>query len=402
MTSADGWTECRLDEICRMRGGVAFKPSLQGQDEGEFPFIKVSDFNLPGNEAKVQSANHWVSTPDLKAIAGKTFPIGSVVFAKIGEALKHNRKRMLVRPTFIDNNLMGVVPDIAKVTPEYLFHLFRTIDIAAFDVGTAVPYVKAGTLNQHIVSIPTFDAQRRIASILGAYDDLIEVNRRRVALLEGMARGLFEEWFVRFRFPGHKAMPIVDTPEGPLPEGWNYEAVGSVIKRLPIKQRYSQKEALPFGAVPILDQGKSGVIGFHNEKPSVVASIDRPVIVFANHTCYQKLIHQSFSAIQNVLPFSPAIYSNQCMEWLHHATNGIITLNDYKGHWPEFVAKKIVVPPEAVALTFSKMVHPFHAAAYTYVQTNQRLTASRDLLLPRLISGQLSVADGMRELEDAA
>lgn len=83
------------------------------------------------------------------------------------------------------------------------------------------------TLNQGIIerisfAAPPLETQRRIASILCAYDDLIEVNRRRVAILEEMARGLFEEWFVRFRFPGHGSVPMVDTVEGPLPEGWRY------------------------------------------------------------------------------------------------------------------------------------------------------------------------------------
>src|SRR5690606_18283042 len=78
------------------------------------------------------------------------------------------------------------------------------------------------------VTIPTLAVQRRVASILRAYDDLIESNTRRIAILEEMARRIYEEWFVRFRFPGHEGVRMVESELGLVPEGWRVAVLGDV------------------------------------------------------------------------------------------------------------------------------------------------------------------------------
>ena len=85
--------------------------------------------------------------------------------------------------------------------------------------GAATPIINKSAFSDIVVEVPLLHEQRRIASILSAYDDLIEVNRRRVAILEEMARRLFEEWFVHLRFPGHESVPVHVTPDGSLPDG---------------------------------------------------------------------------------------------------------------------------------------------------------------------------------------
>ncbi len=78
--------------------------------------------------------------------------------------------------------------------------------------------------------LPPLPIQRKIAAILSAYDDLIENNTRRIALLEAMAQALYREWFVRFRFPGHQSVPMVDSPLGPIPQGWQVVKLGSLVE----------------------------------------------------------------------------------------------------------------------------------------------------------------------------
>ena len=80
------------------------------------------------------------------------------------------------------------------------------------------------------VRVPPPPSQRKIAAILSAYDDLIEVNTRRIALLEEMARGLYREWFVRFRFPGHEGVRMVESAVGLVPEGWEVKTLGDVVE----------------------------------------------------------------------------------------------------------------------------------------------------------------------------
>jgi type I restriction enzyme, S subunit len=92
--------------------------------------------------------------------------------------------------------------------PRFVSYLLATMPLAEMNSGAAQPSLNRNFLYPLPVRIPPPSIQRRIASILGIYDDLIEVNQRRIALLEEMARRLFEEWFFRFRFPGHEDRPI--------------------------------------------------------------------------------------------------------------------------------------------------------------------------------------------------
>ena len=86
--------------------------------------------------------------------------------------------------------------------------------------GTTQDNLSLDKLLSFEIFTPSLPIQRKIAAILSAYDDLIENNTRRIALLEAMAQALYREWFVHFRFPGHQSVPMVDSPLGPIPQGW--------------------------------------------------------------------------------------------------------------------------------------------------------------------------------------
>lgn len=420
MSRFDTWASLELGEVCKLRGGAAFKPALQGRKNGEFPFIKVSDFNLPGNEARINGANNWVDAADSSTIQGQPFPASATVFAKIGEALKHNRKRFLTRPTYIDNNLMGAVAKSEIVHPDFLFQLFRTIDIAASDVGTAVPYVKASTLEKIPVVIPPLETQRRIASILGAYDDLIEVNRRRIAVLEEMARGLFEEWFVRFRFPGHEAVPTLDTPDGPVPEGWTWGAAANLIAfdpRTPI----SRDGLKPFISMGHLDTATSLIASPETRDGNSGAKFRNGDTLFARIT---PCLENGKTGLVRGLPGQDGIGfgSTEFIVMRGEAAGPAFTYclarqssfrdnarNSMSGatgrqraRTESLAAFAMPVPALDLLRQFDAMVWPMLELVGSLGVANAKLATSRDLLLPRLISGQLSVADAERELEEAA
>lgn len=251
----------------------------------------------------------------------------------------------------------------------------------------AVPGVNRNHLHKIKIILPPLPTQKKIAAILSAYDDLIENNNRRIAILEKMAEELYREWFVRMRFPGHEKVKIIKG----VPEGWKIKSVDQLIKRIPVGKKYEEKTSSPEGRIPILDQGQSGVIGYHNDEPGVNASLQAPVIVFANHTCYQRLVFYSFSAIQNVLPF----VSNQELPshiiWLHYATKRLIEFSEYKGHWPEFTKKQLYFPGTNLTSMFGNIIQPIIMKVYMTEQSNKVLRTSRDRLLSRLMNGKLDV-----------
>jgi type I restriction enzyme, S subunit len=108
----------------------------------------------------------------------------------------------------------GVADDI------FLLHCLNSIDIKPYVTGAAQPKLSQANLRQVQLLLPPLSIQRRIAGILSAYDDLIENSQRRIKILEEMARRLYREWFVHFRFPGHEGCRFVESPLGEVPEGW--------------------------------------------------------------------------------------------------------------------------------------------------------------------------------------
>jgi type I restriction enzyme S subunit len=175
---------------------------------------------------------------------------------------------------------------------------------------------------------------------------------------------------------------------GSVPKGWRVQKFGDFIDRQSVGKKFDQKTAFASGQVPILDQGKSGVIGFHNEEPSIKASLEKPVVVFANHTCYMRLICFDFSAIQNVLPF---VGKGVDTVWVFYATKDRVKFSEYKGHWPDFAIEKAVVPSIEFTEVFRRLVDPLVARIRNNELQIQNLAALRDTLLPRLISGQLQL-----------
>ena len=102
------WKTIRLEEIADVRAGSAFPIKYQGNIEGKYPFYKVSDMNLTGNETLMHASNNWVEEDTVKTLKAKLFPKDTVIFPKVGAAVHTNKKRMLSIKSLVDNNVMGV------------------------------------------------------------------------------------------------------------------------------------------------------------------------------------------------------------------------------------------------------------------------------------------------------
>lgn len=219
--------------------------------------------------------------------------------------------------------------------------------------GSAQAGANAKILGTFEIPIPDLQTQNKIADFFQHINNKIQLNTQINQTLEQIAQALFKSWFVDFdpvrakvqalsnglsleqaelaamqaisgKTPEEltalsqtqperyaelaetaKAFPceMVEVDGVEIPKGWEVKRIDEVIQKIPVGKKYSSKIAFSEGLVPILDQGRSGVIGYHNDKPGVKASIEDPIIVFANHTCYMRLISYDFSAIQNVFAF---------------------------------------------------------------------------------------------------
>ena len=184
----------------------------------------------------------------------KPFPPETVIFAKIGEGLKQNRLRFLIKPTLIDNNMMGAMPMSDKVDARFFFYALSQFDFGEITVGTALPYLTVRFLSEIELSLPPLSTQRAISRVLGAFDDKIALNAKMNATLEAMARALFRSWFVDFEpvrakrsgrwrrgetLPGMPAAlydifpaELTATELGDAPAGWQARTLGDELAAL--------------------------------------------------------------------------------------------------------------------------------------------------------------------------
>lgn len=189
------WQETDLGKLCGFQAGDAFSKEKQGSGSGDVPFIKVSDMNNCGNEHFINRATNWLTSAEAHSF--RKHSANATVFAKIGEALRANRRRILTRPTIIDNNMMSATA-FDGVNERWLFYLLQTINFNEVSRGSALPYLAVTDLKRIPVLAPEEDEQKEIAAVLSALDDKIELNRRMNETLEALAQAIFKDWFVTF------------------------------------------------------------------------------------------------------------------------------------------------------------------------------------------------------------
>lgn len=280
----------------------------------------------------------------------------------------------------------------------FIYYSFLAPDlqwqIKAYWMWSTVEHMRVPDTKELIFSLPPLPTQQKIASILSKYDDLIENNNKRIKILEETAQSIYEEWFVKYNFPWSENIKMIDSENddfGMIPEGWEVKKVEEMIKKLPTWKKYDNKTVQEKWNIPVLDQWKSWIIWYHNEEPWVIASIENPIITFANHTCYQKIIMYPFSAIQNIFALISCNENKSNIFWLHYATKDLIKFNDYKWHMPEFITKKLLYPWFNLTEKFWDKIKWMIFEIYNLQKQNQNLKETRDLLIPRLVSGELDV-----------
>lgn len=275
--------------------------------------------------------------------------------------------------------------------------------------GTTVLGIKQSELRQ--VSIPYFplSTQRKIAAILSAYDDLIENNLRRIKILEEMAQNLYQEWFVKFRFPGHSHTRFVDSALGQIPEGWEVMKIREVAD---VNARSIRKDATPSEIVYIdIASVSSGTI----DKMEIMAFADAPGRA-RRITTHGDIIwssvrpnRRSFSLIINppknlIVSTGFAVISAKRVPFTYlyqvMTTDDFVVylVNHAKGAaYPavsadDFENANILVPSKQLLNSFDNKVLSIAILVHRLKAKNTLLRRTRDLLLPKLISGELDVS----------
>lgn len=428
--SNEAWPRVRLGDLLQIKHGFAFKGDHFSDGAGDIVLT-------PGN---------FESGGGLKLRPGKdrsyTGAYPSDFKLKTGDLLivmtdLTQEAAILGAPAFVPSTLtclhnqrLGKVVDIdeRRADRRFLFHLFNTVDyrahVKATATGSTVRHTSPSRIYEHHANIPPLGVQIRIAEILGAYDDLIEVNRLRVGGLERMARDLFDEWFVRLRFPGHENVPLNATPGGFLPEGWRRTAIGETFDNL-----YDGPHATP----PTSDAGgvflgignitATGQLDLTSVRRIAEADLGRwtkrvtPAggdIVFTYEATLNRyaIIPEGFRGclgrrLALIRTSQPGMNYYLFQYFFSNDWRSTIAKNTLSGatvdrvpltRFPDF---PITLPPLHLVERFGRIVQPVFALKERLDVANRNLAASRDHLLTRLMSGQLSVSAAEQELEAA-
>ncbi|MEW6418672.1 MAG: restriction endonuclease subunit S [Nitrospirota bacterium] len=229
------FTVYTLEDVCtKITDGSHHSPKSVPKG---LPMASVKD--LTGFGINIDSCRHISEEEFSKLVKQNCKPeVGDVLIAKDG-ASALDTVCLIKRPinVVLLSSVAILRPNPDKVLPSYLhFYLdaepTRTYMKNAFTTGAAMPRVILKDFKKIKVLLPSIELQNKIASILSAYDDLIENNLKRIKILEEMAQMIYREWFVNFRFPGHEKVKMVKSELGMIPEGWKIRKVGDILSTL--------------------------------------------------------------------------------------------------------------------------------------------------------------------------
>ena len=380
------WPTVKLGDVCSFKYGQMPKPS----DLAESGFPIFTGYRTVGSAKRFHFRE-----PQIVVVARGVGGTGDV--------------KMSPRCCFLTNLSIAVLVESSRVDKHFLFYRLGSKRLWALRTGSAQAQITIEHLREHEVGMPEIATQRRIASILTAYDDLIESCQRRIRILEEMARGLYREWFVHFRFPSADNLPPVDSPLGPIPQGWEVKLLSDCVAVNPrvVVPREGEKPFVPMGCLannsmliadvesrtgnsgakfangdtlfaritPCLENGKTGFVQFLGaDNPVAFGSTE--FIVLRARTVTPEFVY--------LLARSDDFRAN-----------AIKSMSGASGRQRVqercFDAYRLVEPTQQVLERFSAVVRPMFQQVQRLHHKITNLRRTRDLLLPRLMSGQLDL-----------
>ena len=382
------WPPVKLGEYLRVKHGYAFKGKFFDAD-GPHVLLTPGSFNEEGGfrDQGDKTKRYTGDVPD-----GYVLNQGDLIVAMTEQApgLLGSSALVPASDLYLHNQRLGRIVELdeGRLNRRFLYYLFNTRDVRQQIDATATGGKVRHTAPERIANVvfrcPPIQFQERIANALAAYDDLIDNDRRRIKLLEDSVRLLFDEWFVRLRFPGE-----VSARSGAgLPAVWSRLPLEEVL----VLQRgfdlpSQDREA---GDTPIY--GSTGIVGFHDK-----AKVSGPGIV----TGRSGTLGDVHFVWQDFWPLNTALWVKEFKRvtplFALYLLRGM-NLGQYNGgvSVPTLDRKvvhkaEVVLPPVPLMERFDAMAQDVHQQIDILTKMNAKLRAARDLLLPRLMSGELVV-----------
>lgn len=403
-----------LGDHINTQKGYAFK-SKWFADAGN-PIVKVSDFTadsidpsslvkisdelasdyqkyrLETGDVVIQTVGSWPSNP--ASVVGKTIKVPKTV---AGALLNQNAVR---------------IEPVESLHKGFLYYLLRSEHFKEYIIGTAQGAASQASITLEAIKgykfeCPSYEVQTEIAEALATYDNLIENNNRRIAILEDMAQALYREWFVKFRFPGYENAKFKDSPLGQIPVGWEVKTATDVIEFAP-KMSLPKDGEKPFVAMPSISTS-SMIIGDIEMRAgnSGTKFVNGDTLMARITPCLQngKIGFVQFLGEENPIGFGSTEFI--VMRSKHLTPEFVYCLarsDSFRGNAINsmagadgrqrvkndcFKSYYLAVPPDEVLDKFSTLAKPAFKEIFVLSQKNKNLKNQRDMLLPKLISGNI-------------
>ena len=384
--TAEGWKRVPIEEIY---SGLYDGPHATPKPADEGPiFLGIRNITEDG----------MLDLSDIRHISEEDFPRWIRRVVPCPGDIVFTYEATLNRYAIIPDGFRGCLgrrialirPNPARVDFRFLFYYFFAEEWHATIArnmisGSTVDRIPLIEFPNFEVTIPPLPTQRKIAAILSTYDDLIENNTRRIAILEEMAQTLYREWFVHFRFPGHEQVAMVDSGLGPIPEEWEVKQLGDVIELA--YGRGLRKSDRVSGSYPVY--GSSGVIGYHEE-----SLVEGPGIIVGR----KGNVGTVFWSDDDFYPIDTVFYvqTDVCLHYVYYnlqhqnfisTDTAVPGLSRNQAYFLPFL-----IPDTEVAREFQGFIGPIFQQVRNLRSRSDYLRRTRDLLLPRLISGEVDVA----------
>lgn len=397
---ASKWTTVAFGEIARLEQGLCFnKKTNHLMAETGIPLLRIVDL-INNTQTKFVDEEgvprKFIAKPQ-DIIYSRTGQVGLVFKGKVG---------------VVHNNCFRVIPQDG-IERDYVYWYLKQPSLfqqaRSLASGAAQPDLGHDAFKSILFSYPEQETQRKIAAMLTAYDDLIESNLRRIKILREMAQNLYCEWFINFQFPMRKTVELIDSPLGLIPEGWKVQKLKDVAG---INSK-SIKKTFPHSMIEYIDiasvkEGHLKNTSTHTleEAPSrarrLVAQGDtiwstvrpnRKSYLYIHKPSSNLVVSTGFAVLtpQDVPP-SYIYFTVTRSEFVDYLSSNVVGSAYPAVRADRFADASIIIPPRELLQRFESFANPLLSLVSEYDKQSRALSAIRDLLLPKLMSGEVDVS----------
>jgi type I restriction enzyme S subunit len=407
------WRTVKLGSCVELVSGYPFKSKQFTDDAQDIPLVKGE--NLHQGYIDWQKAKRWKAS-EFANYERFQLKEGDVVLAMDRPWIDAGLKFSWIRKT--DPRAL-LVQRVARMRgadgllTRYLRYIIGSLQftdyIKPIVTGVSVPHISGQQIKDFEFRLPPVSIQNRIVAIISSYDDLLENNMRRIQILEEMARRIYEEWFVRFRFPGHESVKFVESELGSIPEGWGVKTLDKVatINGLSIK-RGQEPSNMTYVDIASVSTGKIDsvqTLSFDEAPGRARRIVKHGDIIWSNVRPNRKsyalimnpprdmIVSTGFTVVSATsLPYGflyQALTTDRFATYLSNRAKGAA----YPAVGSEdFASAKVIIPSATLLSRFGETSEAMQLKKNVLLKKNESLRTIRDLLLPKLTSGEIDVS----------